>query len=857
MTRRADQSGVRNLFPGFPRRLIFHETLADRIEQGPLPTDEAARVTLRLLRMIADREVRGDLRPALVVLDADGLPKKVRSPLTAVPGHGRDAVDETQIVDDLVQLLRASLPTPIPEPFAELFSADDSTRTHSLEEMRRHLERWQDRNRASTKRDRTDARQTAFPVFRDLFIGRERERTRLEESLAQNQLVTLIGPGGVGKTRLASEVVSGVVSHFESIVWVELMEEADPVHVLERVARAFGLRDTSHVDLAEEICRIIDLRSVLLVLDNAEHVVSAARDVVRRLSPCPHLHLLVTSRESLEVPGEVLLELSPLAVPELDASQPKTIADAAAWPSVALFLERTRATGRDPVLSESDLPLLLRVCRDLDGLPLALEMAAAHLRLLSLQELSDRLGAHLLDLSTRRHGGPNRHRTLRAVVEWSYAQLSPSEMRLFRALSTLPAGWTVDTVGSALAGDEEPDPVELTHDLLNKSLVQVDRAGQPSGRTRFRLLEPMRSFGLEQIRSTAEEPDLRLRIRRAFLQWGGALRASAERSPQEGARYLAEMDEEQGNLREILRWLLAESDEDRSSRIEEALRLASCQGKYWLARGALREGSKVFGLLLSLSESERFPLERAIAAGWAGVYGFHLGQLDDAERNYRISANLFDELGRARGAADSHMNLGLVQAARKQFSEARSSIEAALRSFRSLEDSIQCARCLVNLAAVELEAGNLDAAERAAHESLEESERCGDPSSRALAVHMLGETAFRQGRLETSFGQLRLGLNLHRSLRNPLGVERGLQALSRLAAELERPLEAAQLVGRAAAVRESIGARDGMGMQPEKGALLKALGPEVFERAIAFGAAAGDSEIDEALDAISTALMQG
>ena len=214
-------------------------------------------------------------------------------------------------------------------------------------------------------------------MFRDLFIGRERERARLEESLVRNQLVTLIGPGGVGKTRLASEVASGLASRFESILWVELMEEPDPQHVLERVARAFGLRDTLQSDLGEEIRRIVDLRSVLLVLDNAEHVISAARDVVRRLAPCPHLRLLVTSRESLEVPGETLLELSPFPVPELDASEPKTIAEAAAWSSVALFLERTRATGREPELSESDLPLLLRVCRDLDGLPLALEMAAA------------------------------------------------------------------------------------------------------------------------------------------------------------------------------------------------------------------------------------------------------------------------------------------------------------------------------------------------------------------------------------------------------------------------------------------------------------------------------------------------
>jgi predicted ATPase/DNA-binding SARP family transcriptional activator len=348
------------------------------------------------------------------------------------------------------------------------------------------------------------------------FVGRDADAVRLGQVLDANRLVTLVGPGGAGKTRLATEVMAGRLDDVADGVWiVELAPVTDPAAVAQTVLAALGLRESTVLDRTrsstasrDSAARLVDGlvdREIVIVLDNCEHLVdAAARLADQLLAQCPGLRILATSREPLGIVGEVLVGVAPLASP--DSTEPEV---ALASPAVRLFLDRAAAVRRDGPAADDELPTVVEIVRRLDGLPLAIELAAARLRALPLADVASRLDDRFRLLTGGSRTALPRHRTLRAVVEWSWELLSDPERLLLERLAVFPAGATPESAAAVCAGDgvEADDVLDLLGQLVDKSLLQQQ---QGAAGVRFRMLETIREYGLEQLAASGTANDRRL-----------------------------------------------------------------------------------------------------------------------------------------------------------------------------------------------------------------------------------------------------------------------------------------------------------------------------------------------------------
>ncbi|WP_159391173.1 AfsR/SARP family transcriptional regulator [Streptomyces viridochromogenes] len=429
-------------------------------------------------------------------------------------------------------------------------------------------------------------------------LGRDDELGTLGRLLGTARLVTLTGPGGVGKTRLAAEAARTLADRFEDGArWVDLTTVRDPVRVPEQVLAALfaagpavlGATDPPVGGGHERLADAVGDRRMLLVLDNCEHVVDPVAELVERLLRwCPGLRVLATSREQLAASGERTLPLGPLAPPPEDATLDQVLAS----PAVQLLTERTRAVRAAFTVDETNACDVARVCRRLDGLPLALELAAARLRALSAREVAERIEDHLRILSDGGRGRPPRHRTLAAVVDWSWELLHPGERALARRLAVFPAGATLGAVEQVCAGTSERDVVDLLTALVDKSLVQVADVG---GQTRYRMLDTIRRHLAERL-DADEENTLREAHARYFLRL--AETAAPRLMEADQVLWLGRLTADHENLQAALGRLVA------GGRTELAVRMVAALGWYWSLRGRQLEAADWADRVLALPGEE-------------------------------------------------------------------------------------------------------------------------------------------------------------------------------------------------------------------------------------------------------------
>src|SRR5215211_1770794 len=356
-----------------------------------------------------------------------------------------------------------------------------------------------------------------LPAPRSSFVGREQEIEEAKSELAMTRLLTLTGVGGSGKTRLALEVARDLVEAYPDGVWlVELAPLSEEVLVPKAVAEALKVPERPAEPLADALAEVLRNRELLLILDNCEHLLEAvARLVDRLLDSCSHLRIMATSREAIGVEGEVRWVVPPLSVPEPHGTPPSE--EIGGYESVRLFLERARE--RDPSFSLSPPNALsvADICRMLEGIPLAIELAAARVGTLSVEQISERLGGSLELLTRGGRTAVPRHRTLKGALGWSYDLLSEAEQKVFRRLSTFAGGFTLEASEAVGSGDgvEEREVLDLLSGLVEKSLVLV-RGGDPGG-ARYRLLEPVRQYALDKLEESGEAEEARRRHAEFFL----------------------------------------------------------------------------------------------------------------------------------------------------------------------------------------------------------------------------------------------------------------------------------------------------------------------------------------------------
>ena len=659
-------------------------------------------------------------------------------------------------------------------------------------------------------------RRDNLPVALTSFVGRERALDAIVRRLSGDAgvpLLTLSGPGGIGKTRLALEAAAAgpVRDAFPDGIWlVEFAPLADPALVPSAVAAALGLRASAGRSLPDALADALRPGRVLLVLDNCEHLLDACAALAEHLlRACPGLRVLATSRQALGAPGEVTWLVPPLAPPQLPspaagAAGPARLPAAAVATSgaVRLFVERAQAALPTFRLTDDNAPAVAEVCRRLDGIPLALELAAARVGALTVDLIARRLGDRLRLLTGGSRTVLPRHRTLRALLDWSHDLLSPPERLLFRRLAVFAGGWTLEAAEAVGAGDGvEPDGVlDLLVHLLDKSLVLPEAGADGVGR--YRLLETVREYAAERLEA-GESATVRRRHATHFLALA-ELAEPALRGPAQTA-WLGRLDAEHDNLRAALRWAL-ESDE-----IETGLRLSGALVRYWEIRGHLAEGRGWLKAFLARAPAGgALATSRAKASNATGNLAKLQGDYAAAGAAYEQSLALWRAACDRRGIANAVFNLGEAARGQGDYARAVAYYEDGLRLHRELENDEGVAAALTGLGIAARNRGELDQAEAYYEEALVYHRRRGDRQALAVVLNNLATVAGSRGRLKRAAALQEESLALRRELGDPRGTALALKNLADIATLQGDPGQAATRLAEAVELYGRVGSKDGV-----------------------------------------------
>jgi predicted ATPase/DNA-binding winged helix-turn-helix (wHTH) protein len=620
---------------------------------------------------------------------------------------------------------------------------------------------------------------TNLPVQRTGFVGREKEVAAAKELLLRPdvRLVTVTGPGGIGKTRLAVQVAGGLVAHFPGGThFVSLSPLSDPGMITSTIVQTLGIRGTSGhspLELLKENFQGALRGPMLLLLDNFEHLVQAVPTVAELLAVGPNLKILVTSRAALHVYGEHEFPVPPLALPDSRSMPPVEILSQ--YPAVALFVQRAIAAKPDFELNRENASAVTEICARLDGLPLAIELAAARVKVLSPSSMRTRLTSRLQLLTGGPRDIPQRHQTLRAAMDWSYDLLSADEQKLFRRLPVFAGGCTLEGAEAVCdtKGDLDLDLLEGMASMVDKSLVQQAEPAQDE--SRFVMLETIREYAQEKLEASGETAP----TKRAHAAYCLVLAEEevTEHGGAEGTESLARFAVEHDNFRAALDWLT------ESGETEWGLRLGAALFRFWEMREHFSEGRARLGKLLRITEGTAPTKVRSRALFAAGVLASAQGDYPAAEVLITDSLDIARELRDTQCAAVCLNALAVVARDRGEIQVARSLFEESLELWRELGERKAVARCLSNLANVVKLQGDNARARQLYAECVSIFRGLEDRTGVAWSMNYQGDVAREQGDSAAARTLYEQGLALFRDLGDRWGIAGTLADLGSLARE--------------------------------------------------------------------------
>ncbi len=656
-----------------------------------------------------------------------------------------------------------------------------------------------------------------LPTTLTSLVGRETDTHRARSLILQTKvrLLTLTGAPGIGKTRLALQVASDLVGNFDDGVFlVEFAPVSDPDLLWDTIAHALELSPESTQSIEDALFEHLSERRLLLVLDNFEHLLDAAPRVVRLLEACPWLKVLTTSREALHVRGERRYVVPPLGTPGKAQAQLPDPEALAGYASVELFVERAQAVDPDFTLTEENAGEIAAICAGLEGLPLAIELAAGNAKYLSLREMRAALEKPLKLLAGGSRDLPHRQRTLRSAIEWSYGLLNSDEQRLFRILGVFVGGFTLD---AAEAIWDERDPgskynsasaLELLRSLEEKNLVRRESGGEDM-ESRFGMLEAIHEYAREKLQEdgplgqTGSQAQV-VEHKHALLFVRLAEEAEPLLSGEEQSQWLSKLEREHGNIRAALAWSLSPG-----GNVEIALRLGAALWRFWWVRGYAGEGREWLARALAQGHSAPTTM-RARALYASGNLAWQQGDHIAARPLLEESLALNRQLGDKRAIARSLTYLGLVMRALGDYAGARTVLEESLALGRELGDTAAIASTLNVLGILARSFEDQTAARALFEESLALLRLLGNNTGIAIVLNNLGLVTRDQGDSLAARSLFEEAIALHRSLGNQAGMASALNFLGLVAQDGGNYAEARALFEESLALHRSLGDRAGV-----------------------------------------------
>ncbi len=669
------------------------------------------------------------------------------------------------------------------------------------------------------------ARPNNLPQQVTSFVGREREMAEVKRLLTTTRLLTLTGPGGAGKTRLSLQVAGELLDEYPDGVWLaELAPLSDPALLPQAVATALGVREEPGRPLTETLLSALKAKKLLLVLDNCEHLLGACATLADRiLRACAAVRLLCSSRAALGIAGETLYRVPMLTLPDLKHLPP--VERLSQYEAIHLFIERAVAAVPGFTVTAQNAPAIVQICCQLDGIPLAIELAAARSKALPVEQIAARLDARFRLLTGGSRAALPRQQTLRALFDWSYDLLSEPERELFRRLSVFIGGFTLEAAEAVCADSPSPTPprngeelftpppaqeggqgvgieawevLDLLSQLVDKSLAVAE--GQ-NGNLRYHLLETLRQYGREKLAASGRLEEMQRRHLAYFLR----IAEEAERKLRgsEQAWWLELLETEHDNLRAALRRCLAAEGD-----AEAGLRLAGALWWFWHIRGYFTEGREWLDAMLARVTEPT--AARAKALNGAAVLARNQSDYAAARALAQESLAIKRELGDLQGIASSLSNLGTLALSQGDYAAARPFYQESLDIERSLGNRQGITASLIGLGNVALEQGDYTAARALFQESLAIKRELGDKRGVATSLVGLGSVAFLQGDYESARALYAESLALRRNLGDKRGIATSLQHLGSVAIASGDLNQAARLLEESLILRRELGDKLGI-----------------------------------------------
>jgi predicted ATPase/class 3 adenylate cyclase len=652
-----------------------------------------------------------------------------------------------------------------------------------------------------------DARPNNLPLQLTSFVGREKEIAEVERLLGQTRLLTLTGPGGSGKSRLALRVAAELLTRFQDgSCFVDLSPVTDPALVPAAVANALGVPEAAGRPIIEGVKEHLRHRELLQVVDNFEQVAEAGPVIEELLTAAPRLRTIVTSRVVLSLPGEQEYPVPPLHVPD-PARLPSDLSAISAVEAVRLFAERAMAANPRFTLTERNAPVVAEITSRLDGLPLAIELAATRTKVLTPEQILSRLERRLLILTSGSRSLPERQRTLRAAIAWSYDLLDPVERRLFARLSVFAGGWTFESAEAVC--DPEGlglDALDGLTSLVDKSLVRTtDLSGGPA---RFSMLETIREFAQEQLEAGDDHEPMRRRHAEHFL--GLAVEAEPHLTADDQGEWLDRCDAEHANIRVALRWAIDAGEAGPAQAAAGAL------WRFWQQRGHLAEGRRWLEEVLAMPNGQARTAARAKALTGAGGIAWWTDQ-QAARALYEEALAIERELGDPARLAEALYNQAFAVAGEHDLDAAGRLLDESLALFRQVGDERGVANVLVMLVVPDAMAGAWDRVVARIEEVVAISRRLGDRLHLAYILVWLAFATGRAGRPEDARATALEALELFREVDDATGMALAFLDLAFLLTWEGRHTDAVRMAGASQSQRD----RAGGGPSPGFGGMLE------------------------------------